>query len=128
MKKAALILIPLLTIGMASEIEDIKKSMMLNYLENVENVEIIHKENVDIVKQNAIYYTNIVQSAQKYYSGFVAQEWGADNVKLSTKKSFTQYSKDMKERENIDFEKDELNDLSDEELDKLLNRYKESIQ
>jgi membrane-bound lytic murein transglycosylase C len=105
MKKTALIVASIVAVGMASDIDDIKDSMMMNYLENVENVRIIHKENVDIVKQNAIYYTNIVKSAQKYYSGFVAQEWGEANVKLSSRKSFTQYSKDMKERENIDFEK-----------------------
>ncbi len=103
MKKVLLLLIPL--ISLASDIEDIQKSMMINYLEHVENIETIHKENVDIVRQNAIYYTNIVRSAQKYYSGFVAKEWGDENIKLSSKKVFTQYSKDMKERENIDFEK-----------------------
>lgn len=105
MKKAALLLAPLITIGLASEIEDIKHSMMINYLENMENVKTIQKENLDIVRQNAIYYTNIVRSAQKYYRGFIAKEWGDENIKLSSRKSFTQYSKDMKSRENIDFEK-----------------------
>jgi len=105
MKKAVLLITPLITLSLASDIEDIQKSMMMNYLEHVENIETIHKENVDLVKQNAIYYTNIVRSAQKYYSGFVAKEWGDENIKLSSKKVFTQYSKDMKERENIDFEK-----------------------
>ena len=105
MKKTVLLIASFVAVGMASDIDDIKDSMMMNYLENVENVRVIHKENADIVRQNAIYYTNIVKSARKYYGGFVAQEWGKENVKLSSRRSFTQYSKDMKERENIDFEK-----------------------
>ena len=42
--------------------------------------------------------------------------------------AYFEFLKFVKNNEDIDFEKDELNDLSDEELDKLLNKYKESIQ
>ncbi len=105
MKKIALVLASLVSVSLASDIEDIQKSMMINYIEHTQNIQTIHKENVDIIRQNALYYTNIVKSAQKYYSGFVAKEWGDKNIKLSSQKSFTQYSNNMKERENIDFEK-----------------------
>ncbi len=89
----------------ASEIDDIKKSMMLNYIEQTNNNKIIKKENEQLIQQNSIYYKNIVATARKYYQEYIAKSWGEENVKLSTKKTFTQYSKDMKERENIDFEK-----------------------
>ncbi len=104
MKKTMLVLTATAILN-AGNIDDIVASMKLNYLENTRNVETIHRENADIVRQNAIYYTNIVENARKYYHGFIAKEWGDANVKLSTRKRFTQYSKDMKSRENIDYEK-----------------------
>ncbi len=42
--------------------------------------------------------------------------------------AYFEFLKFVKKNKDIDFEKDELNDLSDEELDRLLNQYKESIQ
>ena len=104
MKKVVLLAM-MTAIAGAGEIDDIKRSMMLNYLENTQSVEAHHRENVDIVRQNAIYYTNVVNSARQYYRSFIAKEWGDANVKLSTRKRFTQYDDNMKSRENIDFEK-----------------------
>ncbi len=103
MKRTVLIWMAAAT-AWAGNIDDIRKSMMLNYLENTRSVEAHHRENVEIVRQNAVYYTNIVDSARRYYRSFIAKEWGDANVKLSTRKRFTQYSDDMKSRENIDFE------------------------
>ena len=89
----------------SSQIDDIKKSMILNYIEQKQNVSDIKKDNEELIRQNSIYYENIVSTARKYYKGFLAKSWGEKNVKLSTKKTFTQYSADMKSRENVDFEK-----------------------
>ncbi len=105
MKKTFWVAMAAVTMANAGNIDDIRRSMQLNYLENIRNIETIHRENVDIVRQNAVYYTNIVKNARKYYHSFIAKEWGDSNVKLSTRKRFTQYSDDMKSRENIDFEK-----------------------
>ncbi len=87
----------------ASEIDDIKKSMMLNYIEQTKNIKIIQQENQKLVKQNNIYYTNVIKSAQRYYKNFIGKNWGEENVKLSNIKTFTQYSNDMSSRESIDF-------------------------
>ena len=101
-------LILLASVTFASDIDDIKKSMRLNYIEQMQNTQIIKVENEKLVEQNAIYYKNVAEAARKYYQGFIGKSWGEDNVKLSTKKTFTQYSEDMKSRENIDFEKGEV--------------------
>lgn len=107
-KSKLIILIILATSLIASNIEDIKRSMMLNYIEQIQNTQITKLENEKLIEQNSIYYKNIVQSSRKYYQGYIGKSWGEDNVKLSDKKAFTQYSKDMKSRENIDFEKGEV--------------------
>lgn len=103
-KKAIAVFLLIVCNSYASEINDIKKTMMLNYIEQTQNTNIIKQENENIIKQNRVYYENIVLTAKKYYSDYVAKNWGEENVKLSTKKTFTQYSKDMNSRENIDFE------------------------
>lgn len=94
-----------------------------------------HKqENEEIIRANAIYYQNIVESARKYYSGYIGKKWGEENVKLSSRKVFTQYSKDMNSRENIDFEHgevtmeiiaDEKETVSPEVFEKKLKELKE---
>lgn len=88
---------------LATNIDDIKKSMILNYIEQTQNIKIIQKENEDIIRQNAIYYKSIVEASRKYYQNYIGKRWGDNNVKLSTKKTFTQYSDDMKSRESVDF-------------------------
>lgn len=88
----------------AEDIEAIKKSMLLNYMEGVTNQKITQHENEEIVRQNAKYYGEIVESARKYYQGYIGNLWGEENVKLSEKKRFTQYSDDMKSRESVDYE------------------------
>jgi len=97
-----------ISLSLASDIEDIQKSMMLNYVEQMQNIQIIKVENEKLIEQNAVYYKNVIETARKYYQGYIGQSWGKENVKLSSKKTFTQYSKDMKSRENIDFEKGEV--------------------
>ena len=87
----------------ATNIDDIKKSMVLNYIEQMQNMQTIKKENEDIMWQNAIYYENIVEASRRYYQGYIGKRWGDDNIKLSTKKTFTQYSDDMNSRESVDF-------------------------
>jgi len=79
--------------------------MIMNYIEQKQNVSDIKQDNEELIRQNSIYYENIVNTARQYYKGFIAKSWGEENVKLSTRKTFTQYSDDMKSRENIDFEK-----------------------
>ena len=105
MKSKLIILSLLVSIALASDIEDIKKSMRLNYIEQMQNTQVIKLENEKLIEQNAIYYKNVVETARKYYQGYIGKSWGEDNVKLSNKKAFTQYSEDMNSRENIDFEK-----------------------
>ena len=106
--KLVVILFLSMSTSFASEIEDIKKSMMLNYIEQTQNTQIIQLENEKLIEQNSVYYNNIVENARKYYRGYVAKDWGEENVKLSDKKTFTQYSEDMKSREHVDFEKGEV--------------------
>lgn len=103
--KKGLLLVSLAFFAYAEDIEAIKKSMMMNYMEGVTNQKVIQHENEEIVKQNAKYYGEIVNSARKYYQGFIGDIWGEENVKLSDKKRFTQYSEDMKARESVDYEK-----------------------
>ena len=105
MFKKVLVLIALQIYLFTSSIDGIRKSMALEYLENRAIMEEHQKEAEEIVRQNYIYYKNIAQKAREYYKGYVAKEWGEDNVKLSDKKTFTQYSDDMKAREHINFEK-----------------------
>ena len=107
-KKIVVFSVLTMNILYASEIDDIKKSMMQNYIEQTQNIQAIKKDNEELIRQNSIYYKNVVNTAREYYKGFVAKSWGEENIKLSTKKTFTQYSKDMKSRENIDFEKGEV--------------------
>lgn len=92
----------------ATSIDDIKKSMVQNYAEQMQNTKIIQKENEEIIKQNSVYYQNIINKAREYYSGYVSKIWGEENIKLSDIKSFTQYSNDMNSREHIDFERGEV--------------------
>jgi len=117
----------------AEDIEAIKKSMLLNYMEGVTTQKLTQQENEEIVRQNARYYGDIVKSAREYYSGFIGKIWGDENVKLSGKKRFTQYSDDMNARESVDFEKgtvtiemvaDENEDVSPEVLQQRLDALK----
>lgn len=105
MFQKVLILIALQISLFSSQADEMRKSMALEYLENRAIMEEHQKEAQEIVRQNYIYYKNIVQKAREYYRGYVAKEWGEENIKLSNKKTFTQYSDDMKSREHIDFEK-----------------------
>jgi len=89
--------------GFSSEISEIQKSMLINYVEQMQNTEIIKQENKQLVKQNELYYKNIAKSARVYYRDFLGKSWGEDNVKLSNKKVFTQYNDNMNQRESIDF-------------------------
>jgi len=87
----------------ATSIEDIKNSMDLNYAEGKITQNLNEKEYNNMIANNYQYYTNIVKKAKEYYTKYLSQKWGYKNVKLSDKKTFVQYSKDMNSREQIDF-------------------------
>jgi len=58
-----------------------------------------------IIEANTKKYDNLIKANHEKYSKLIANRWGRKNVKLSTKKAFTQYSKNLKQRETIDYEK-----------------------
>ena len=92
----------------ASSIEDIKTSMMKNYLESRTLQKLHQKNGEQAIYNNYIYLNDIIKTATKYYSDFVATNWGKNNVKLSNTKSFTQYSDGINSREHIDFKNGEI--------------------
>lgn len=89
----------------AGETEDLIRSMNANYAEHVANQNAIKQEYAQMLKANARYYENIYQSARRYYSQFLAENWGEGNVKLSDKKQFTQYDESLTARQTVDYEK-----------------------
>ncbi|MEA2018231.1 MAG: murein transglycosylase domain-containing protein [Campylobacterota bacterium] len=58
-----------------------------------------------IIDDNRKFYKNTIEENRKFYTGLISKQWGKNNVKFSDKKSFTQYSKDLKQRETIDYKK-----------------------
>lgn len=88
---------------MAVDIEDIKRSMAQNYIEQMKNIETIRDENENFVEDNFIYYKNILNKVREYYLKFIKEKWGDENVRISNRSSFTQYSKNLNSRETIDF-------------------------
>ncbi len=104
LKKVFVLLFITMNTSYASQIDDIVKSMHLFNKEQTKNVESIKNDNKKLILSNSIYYENIIATAKRFSQEFISKRWGKNNVKLSTKKTFTQYSKDMNSRENIDFE------------------------
>jgi len=107
MKKVLLFMSFVLVLS-ASSIEDIKTSMMKNYLESRTLQKLHQKNGEQAIYNNYIYLNDIIKTATKYYSDFVATNWGKNNVKLSNTKSFTQYSDGINSREHIDFKNGEI--------------------
>lgn len=95
----------LLTINLlnATTISEIVESMKAFKAEQEANQKVIQAENEELIRQNSIYYENVIKASRAYYSKYIGDIWGKDNVVLSKKESFTQYSKDLKSRETIDF-------------------------
>ena len=66
MAKAIFIIILLNSLLLSTTIDHIKRSIALNYVEQMQNIMVIQKENKDLIKQNSIYYTNITKEAKNY--------------------------------------------------------------
>ena len=73
--KIIIVLVLVLSLSIASPMEDIQKSMRLNYIEQMQNTQIIKLENEKLIEQNAIYYKNVVDTAIKYYKGYIGKSW-----------------------------------------------------
>lgn len=90
-----------------------------------------HKKDAkEIVNSNLKYYQDIAKAAQAYYQKFLTQKWGEGNVKLSTNKVFTQYSKDFSSRESFDFENGSVvvEILSDSDKDIAPEEFSEKLE
>ena len=88
----------------AAETDGIVRSMSQNAKAQLDAVKAHKVEGETLVAQNMRYYKAVVDSARKYYQNFLAKKWGEDNVRLSSQKSFTQYSPELTERESVDYE------------------------
>lgn len=102
MKKIVLFLITFSMLN-SSQTSDIIKDMQLFKEKQLKNIRVIEKKNIEIVKQNRVFYTKIAKEATKYYTNFLSKKWGEDNVKLSNISTFVQYNDDMDARQSVDF-------------------------
>jgi membrane-bound lytic murein transglycosylase C len=101
-------ILPLLFLGGAtlfasSSNQDIIRDMQAYKKSQTQNIAHIKKDNLETIKQNKFYYTKITDASSRYYKKYLSKKWGKNNVRLSNKSTFTQYSKDMNERESIDY-------------------------
>lgn len=92
----------------AEDVNSIIDSMSKNTKLQLESINAHKLENEALVEQNMRHYKEIVDTAKRYYQEFLAKKWGEENVRLSTQKSFTQYSDDMNQRESVDFENGQI--------------------
>jgi len=92
----------------AEDINTVIDSMSKNAKQQLESINAHKQENEALVEQNMRYYKEIVDTARKHYQEFLAKKWGKEDVRLSTQKSFTQYSDDMNQRESIDYENGQI--------------------
>lgn len=100
--------LPLLILGGAtlfasSSNQDIIRDMQAYKRSQTQNIAHIKKENLETIQQNKFYYTKITDASSRYYKNYLSKKWGKNNVRLSNKSTFTQYSKDMNARESIDY-------------------------
>jgi len=92
----------------AGDVNTVIDSMSKNAKQQLESINAHKQENEALVEQNMRYYKEIVDTARKHYQEFLAKKWGKEDVRLSTQKSFTQYSDDMNQRESIDYENGQI--------------------
>ena len=103
MKSFIPLLIITTTLFASTQRDDIIAQMHSYKQSQIDKISSIKAQELSTIKQNRFYYTNIAKASSAYYKNYLSKRWGKDNVKLSNKTRFTQYSKDMDSRESIDF-------------------------
>ena len=109
MKK--LLLLSILGVSLFSgdvAIEDIIQSMEQNQQEHKANQLLTQAELNKAIETNYKFYEDVFKQSMNYYQTFIGQKWGKDDIKLSSKTTFTQYDNDLNSRETIDFENGEV--------------------
>jgi len=109
MKALMLYLFGVATLFASSDNFDILHQMKAYKQTQTLNIAKIKQDNLKTIKQNKFYYIKITDTASSYYQDFLCKKWGVENVKLSNKTTFTQYSKNMNSRESIDFKNGIIN-------------------
>lgn len=87
-----------------ANIDLLKSSMQENYKAHANNQKIIEYEYKEMIDKNYQNYMDLYKESQKYYEEAIGAKWGKEDIKLSSKTTFTQYGNDLNSRESVDFE------------------------
>jgi len=86
------------------DIEKLQESVNGFYKQQQNLQKYYEKKLKKTVEDNYDYYQRIIKENEEYYRNIIGAKWGKENVKLSSKTSFTQYDNDfLNSRETVDF-------------------------